>query len=159
MFVLNENSRSKKRSRDSLESCDNTERPTKRKRAARLVGYAGHRPPGFWNSLSKVHLTQGALREFDHRTAQSEQKSLPVRTNCIVASTESRICRLKRFSRHGGPDLTHIRGVSIHSSEKRYRGLTNDIAVCTLSRSKRQHEPVDFMPEEIVPIWVVRVGA
>lgn len=119
MFVLNENIQSKKRSPDSREvvselSTDDTKRPAKRKRSAQSDVHTGHRPPGFWDSLSKVHLTRGALREFDRRIAQYGQPSSLVAVHS-GASTEPRIRQLKRFSRHGGPDLTHVRGVRIRT--------------------------------------------
>ena len=94
MFILNETLRSKKRLRDFLESVrdhsgNDAERPAKRTRTALLDVHTVHRPPGFWDSLSKIHLTRGALREFDRRSAQSKVQSSHVPTDSVVASTVS----------------------------------------------------------------------
>ena len=169
MFVLHENARPKKRPRDCLEtisadSCEQTERGRKRKRTARRDRHAGHWPPGFWDRLSKVHLTRGALREFERRTAQDGSgapQRPPVPNTFLVTSTDSGPRQLQRFSRHGGPDLTHIRGVSTPTSMKLFLrgGPANIIAVCSHSRSKRQHEPVEFQPKAVVRIRSVRLGA
>ena len=165
MFVLNDNSRPKKRSRDSLDSVshhsrDEIEHTAKRKRTEG-EGYTGHWPSGFWDSLSKVHLTRGALREFERRTAQegSGRAQFPPATDTfLIASTESKPRRLKRFSRHGGPDLTHIRGVS---TQRFVRLLlqydsTNTFVVRSFPRSKGQHEPVELQPEALVR-WAERL--
>ena len=117
MFVLHENSRPKKRPRDALgslsgEFCKEPERGRKRNCITREDNRTGHWPPGFYDRLSKVHLTRGALREFERRTAQSKLLSPPIPNSCTITSSEPTNQQLKRFSRHGGPDLTHIRGVS-----------------------------------------------
>src|SRR2546421_2222 len=118
MFVLNEDLPSKKRRRDTLEclpkdSPEDSPSPKRKKRTSEAETYRWHRTPSFWNRLSKVHLTRGALREFDRRTLKAEQPVQTVLTpqssiNTSGPGTKS----VKRFSRHGGPDLTHIRGVS-----------------------------------------------
>ena len=122
MLVLSEEPRPKKRSRDSCDSLSHhssneIEHRAKRKRTKR-DGYTGHWPPGFWDSLSKVHLTRGALREFERRTYQKgfrRAHSRPRTHDRLIASTEPRGRQLTRFSRHGGPDLSHLRGVGVHS--------------------------------------------
>ena len=169
MFVLYENARPKKRPRDCLEtisgdSCEQTERGRKRKRSALGDSHTGHWPPGFWNRLSKVHLTRGALREFERRTAQDGSgapQSPPVPISFLVTSSESGPRRLQRFSRHGGPDLTHIRGVSTPEfmTLLLQSGSANIIAVCSHPRSRGQHEPVELQPEAVVRIRSVRIGA
>jgi hypothetical protein len=121
MFVLNESLGPKKRRRDSFESLleDSPEDSPSGKREkatseARVVH--GHRTPGYWNRLSKVRLTRGALREFDRRTSRPEPRLLTSRSNAD-ASPELGTKGLEQFSRKGGPDLAHIRGVSsVHES-------------------------------------------
>jgi hypothetical protein len=116
MFVLDATARSKKRQRDTLESVpkdspEDAPSVKRRKRTSEAGVVRGHRTPSFWNRLSKVHLSRGALREFDRRTSRAEQPVLTPRSNLNTSSgpgTKS----VKRFSRHGGPDLSHIRGVS-----------------------------------------------
>ncbi|OAG34444.1 hypothetical protein AYO21_11396 [Fonsecaea monophora] len=63
---------------------------------------------GFWNRLSKVHLTGAALREFDCRTLRA---GVPVPTPQLNDDiSRPRTKSVVRFALRGGPDLTHIRG-------------------------------------------------
>ncbi|KAL9056689.1 MAG: hypothetical protein Q9162_002758 [Coniocarpon cinnabarinum] len=62
-------------------------------------------PTAFWDNLSRLWLTPQALREFDRRTREhTGQQQLPcgIEATCVPS--------LKRFARHGGPDLSFIRG-------------------------------------------------
>lgn len=96
-------------------------------------------PPAFWDKLSKIWLTRGALRELNRRNIQpsSSQPQSPYRRarrpvtrnslaglkrNCQVIQTASDFlhrCKsrtlkdIKRFARNGGPDLSDLKGVSI----------------------------------------------
>lgn len=69
----------------------------------------------FWNSLSKVWLTPRALDELDRRNRQSAGS---VRTSITpdqireTAALEHFSYQIKRFAKHGGPDLCGLRGVS-----------------------------------------------
>lgn len=68
-----------------------------------------HRTPrSFWDNLSRQWLTRRALRELDQRTVW------PVAPLPPHWSGKEKIARaqLKRFARHGGPDLGDLRGVS-----------------------------------------------
>ena len=71
-------------------------------------------PSEFWDKLPKVCLTRRALREFDRR--RSAQPVLP------PGAPEVSTTNFGRFSRRGGPDLRHLRGVSAHDA-----GLETDI--------------------------------
>ncbi len=62
-------------------------------------------PPEFWDNLSKVWLTRRALRELDRRN-NAQPPSAPVASAPAVFTSD-----LARFSRHGGPNLRHLRGV------------------------------------------------
>jgi hypothetical protein len=97
----------------------------------------GSQPPtAFWDSLSKIWLTKGALRELNRRNTQSAsnqprlQCRQPVTRNFLAklkrnrrivqsASHFLRHCEpgilkdVKRFARNGGPDLSDLKGVSI----------------------------------------------
>ena len=66
-------------------------------------------PSRFWDDLSRVWLTPRALREFDRRTVR------PVVPIPLELSTlkETQIIKLKHFARHGGPNLTDLRAVSL----------------------------------------------
>ena len=114
MFILKDGALSKKRSRDSSAASallpNDNEHPAKRKRTGDQN--TGHRPPGFWDNLSKVHLTKGALREFDRRKLSNPCQVARCSVHTVVPLTDQNPSHLKRFARHGGPDLTHIRGVS-----------------------------------------------
>ncbi|KAK5654444.1 hypothetical protein OQA88_7355 [Cercophora sp. LCS_1] len=61
-----------------------------------------HPSPAFWDNLSKVPLTPGALREIDRRN-----KPRPVLKPPVPAAHAK---DLGRFARRGGPDLHHFRG-------------------------------------------------
>ena len=167
MYVLHENSRPKKRPRDALGSfsddfCEETERERKRNCITREDNHTGHWPPGFYDRLSKVHLTRGALREFERRTAQSKLLFPPIPNSCTFTSSEPTNQQLKRFSRHGGPDLTHVRGVSAQKSLESgitVVGPSDGVAVRSLPRSTGQHEPVEFKSEAVFRNRIVRVGA
>ena len=118
MLDLNTEPRSAKRSRDSPESTPPTshnEGPpsSKKTRTEDHPIHTGHRPPGFWDSLSRVHLTRGALRELGRRQALNTPEPTLVPCNCTELPREAKTHQLERFARHGGPDLSHIRGVSI----------------------------------------------
>ena len=65
------------------------------------------RPPEFWDNLSQVPLCHGALREFNRRTVRPTTHKPPVQS----VLKEDLVKQLKRFARHGGPDLRDIRGV------------------------------------------------
>lgn len=89
-----------------LDSPRNIKRRATPKRATNGL----RRTPSFWNKLSKVPLTRGALREFDRRTSAAAQNWLSL---CGIALTgDVGTPNLKRFARHGGPYLSRLRGVS-----------------------------------------------
>ena len=116
MFGLENKPSAKKRQRDTLESLpkdspEDSPSAKREKRTSEAETYRWHRPPSLWNRLSKVHLTRGALREFDRRSSRTEQLVLTPRSS-INNTSGPGTKNVKRFSRHGGPDLTHIRGVS-----------------------------------------------
>ncbi|OAP63885.1 hypothetical protein AYL99_03112 [Fonsecaea erecta] len=73
---------------------------------------SGRLTPGFWNRLSSIRLTRRALDEFDRRFSV-RKKSLFKRPTSVKPLSEPGTLRLERFSRHGGPDLTHLRGFTI----------------------------------------------
>lgn len=95
-------------------------------------------PPAFWDNLSKIWLTKRALRELNRRNTQPAPKApnLPYRrthrpitrnfaklnrfhrptrsaddflNNC----TSRTLKEIKPFARHGGPDLSDLRGVCV----------------------------------------------
>ena len=92
----------------------------------RRLGYHSSRsspPAAFWDSLSKIWLTKGALRELDKRNTQSvsnlpplyQQVIKPIQSasdflhNCAPRTLKD----TKRFARYGGPDLSDLRVVCI----------------------------------------------
>ncbi|PGG99224.1 hypothetical protein AJ79_08654 [Helicocarpus griseus UAMH5409] len=70
----------------------------------------------FWGRLSKVWLTRSALDELDRRTPD-----LPSRLE--LSQPEGDLdyikdpAQLRRFARHGGPDLGNLRGIEIESAK------------------------------------------
>ncbi|KAL9128188.1 MAG: hypothetical protein Q9217_003088 [Psora testacea] len=70
-----------------------------------------HHAPGFWRLLRSsgigISLTKGALQELD-RSNTSERQQEPLEKPPFEGPLED----IKRFSRHGCPDLSDIKGVS-----------------------------------------------
>ena len=65
----------------------------------------------FYDSLSKIYLTRRALKEHDRREshrAEIQRPAQPLRQSGIPTDAKA----IKRFARHGGPDLRDLRGVS-----------------------------------------------
>ncbi|KAL7928501.1 hypothetical protein V8C35DRAFT_318111 [Trichoderma chlorosporum] len=111
-------------------------------------------PPEFYDKLSKISLTQRALRELDRRACvQRTHLAFPVDPSLsVLPGTTSG--ELVRFSRHGGPDLRDLRGyryppinyphpVAISTSRpSRSRGRkssdpTSTLATTATTKSKR----------------------
>ncbi|EGC44217.1 conserved hypothetical protein [Histoplasma capsulatum var. duboisii H88] len=70
-------------------------------------------PPGCsWDRLSKVWLTRRALEELNRRTAEHTPPAAPSEHDQLEGSLNIKEDwrRLKRFARHGGPDLRNLRG-------------------------------------------------
>lgn len=136
MFILHESSSSKKRQRDFIESAPEGPTPAakKQKFTPETELHWDHRPPRFWDTLSKVRLSRGAIREFERRTSQTgQQRRRPVSPRA-AASSVGNIQQLKRFSRHGGSDLAHLRGVSILLDETNsHRILTPIVQFASMS--------------------------
>jgi hypothetical protein len=70
----------------------------------------------YWDSLSKLWLTRGALNELNRRNRQTAglvRTSVTRRPDLSGEPTalKNRSYQLKRFARHGGPDLCDLRGV------------------------------------------------
>jgi hypothetical protein len=93
--------------------------PRQRRRRRRRCGRLGQsfRPPRFWDTLSRVRLSRGAIREFDRRTSQTGRRQQLSRPSRLLPFPAGNLQQLRRFSRHGGPDLAHLRGVSVLSNE------------------------------------------
>ena len=164
MSVCNEISCPKKRPRDSPDSVsepslNEVAHPPKRVRIAQEDRYTGHWPPRFWDSLSKVHLTRGALREFERRTSQKRTDSRPSLSGTYLSfttSTESRGRQLKRFSGHSRPDLSHIRGVSLQSPYD--SSFSDDKTVRFHPSPQQRHEPqLELRQEAFLGIKDVKV--
>ena len=82
--------------------------PSAKRRKAE--GQRQHRTPNrFWDDLSRVWLTPCALREFDRRTVRP-MVPIPLELSTLK---ETQIIELKHFAKHGGPDLTDFRAVSL----------------------------------------------
>ena len=104
----------RKRSLSAVDEVQSVERPEKRAR-----GQSSSRQEAkaaFWDSLSRVHLTRRALKELDRRNQLHIQ---PRTTASRIRPNQSRPLKtlrdstgqIKRFARHGGPDLTDLRAV------------------------------------------------
>lgn len=67
----------------------------------------------FWDSLSKVSLTQHALKEHNRRNRLAANLVTPAPERRPDSSKGVGADCIKRFARHGGPDLSDLRGVSM----------------------------------------------
>lgn len=67
--------------------------------------------PAFYDSLPSIYLTRRALDEFNRRTRLADRKKKAAPARSIEPPARS----LTAFSRHGGPDLSDLRGVRICS--------------------------------------------
>ena len=66
-------------------------------------------PPSFWDNLSRLWLCPRALREFNRRADQPVHPSPPHIQH--LKRCEDNSIRLKRFARHGGPNLGDLKTV------------------------------------------------
>ena len=115
MFVLEEPS-SKKRPRSSTrcEDLESHQLTKKKKSASEDCSQPRRRTPSFWNTLSRVWLTRGSLKEFDRRHIQEAGQRCHIPIPYSNSPDGRARQRLKRFARRGGPDLSHLRGVRLH---------------------------------------------
>ena len=133
------NPRKRQRSEQYLPQQNRTSQPLSKRQKHSHPPIGSHPPPAFWDNLSMVWLTKGALRELDRRNALSQSApslscSLHKRshrpfTQHAVAKVDKSyrypqsasefLCHctteslkdIKRLARHGGPDLLELRGV------------------------------------------------
>ena len=107
-----------------------TSQPQSKRR--RLGHHSTGYHPAFWDNLSKIWLTRSALKELDRRNLQSvpnlspryrqahrpvtrrflanrkpTQPACEVLHNCTPGTLKD----IKLFARHGGPDLSGLKGV------------------------------------------------
>jgi len=72
----------------------------------------------YWDSLSKLRLTRRALNELNRRNRKRASPIRPTIAHGLDPSDEAGHLKnlsqqLKRFARHGGPDLRDVGGVSL----------------------------------------------
>ncbi|KIW24847.1 uncharacterized protein PV07_10535 [Cladophialophora immunda] len=143
MFALEE-PQSRKRQRSSQEPGDLEPEPVAKKQRSLSESrdLPRHRPPTFWDTLSKIRLSRGALREFDRRNIE-EKVQPPCTPTPKVEYPQGRArLRLKRFARRGGPDLSHLRGIA--SLPLRDPDTMSDYASSqSLKRSSASSKPTD----------------
>ena len=126
MFDLTPFTPSKRRCRNEAASQPSNQPRNNKKQKCGLS--QGSQPPArFWDNLSKIDLTKAALKELDRRNAQGQpnathalqRRGLITRRSTArernppsVAAVLTRETQaLKRFARHGGPDLGQLKGV------------------------------------------------
>ncbi|KLU92032.1 hypothetical protein MAPG_10979 [Magnaporthiopsis poae ATCC 64411] len=97
-------------------------------------------PPEFWDRLSEIPLVEDALEELDRRNRSSTSPSFPPRPThpTWALSPQSVRAKIARFARHGGPDLTDLRG---------YRGPSNK----AMSPSSRRRAAQRIDPSSSAP--------
>ena len=100
-----------KRQRGAIEEHHSTATPhPARKKAKRRRQLQQETNTAYWDSLSKLWLTRRALDELDRRTRQEASPARPTVARGLDLGDESGQLKnlstqLKRFARHGGPEL------------------------------------------------------
>ena len=115
-----------------------TSQPQPKKQKLNHPTVISHPPSKFWDNLSKIWLTEGALGELGRRISQpatspprprNQPARRPVTRKLLAARKRKRQLTLpasdflhhcdsgtlkdiQRFARHGGPDLSNLKGVS-----------------------------------------------
>lgn len=114
--VQNSVTRSQKRQRCAENCLSDPPTPVGQHRAKQPRVLSSNPPGCSWDRLSKVWLTRRALKELDRRTAGHTPPAAPREHYQLEGSLDINEdwCRLKRFARHGGPDLRNLRGVSLY---------------------------------------------
>lgn len=82
--------------KESSEPCDQVDEETERDVDPLC-------PPKFWDNLSRIPLSRGALKEHDRRNRHIAAAPNPTDSKSIKYD-------LTRYARHGGPDLSDLRG-------------------------------------------------
>lgn len=143
MYTSNPTCSRKRPQPDSLE-LSNQASSTQNKKQKINHPSDSHPSPGFWDNLSNIWLTRNALRELNRRNnrfpreAESQRRRQPTRplTRCVLAEwkqkeenwrptqaveevlqrcTSESLKGIKLLAKHGGPDLSDLRGVCISS--------------------------------------------
>jgi hypothetical protein len=136
----------------------------------------GSQPPAaFWDNLSKIWLTRRALKEFDRRNTQPTPRPDPLpyprsrrpvtrhtvadwkeeeenweptkpATDVLPRCSTTCLQEIKLLARHGGPDLSDLRGVCItrYPLEPTLTILFLVPEACQSSVSHNEREPVLF---------------
>ncbi|KIW36547.1 uncharacterized protein PV06_11201 [Exophiala oligosperma] len=113
MFALEEpKSRKRQRSSQSREDLEPEPIAKKQKPLSESRDLPRHRPPSFWDTLSKIRLSRSALREFDRRNIEEKVQPPCTLPPKVEYPTGRARLQLKRFARRGGPDLSHLRGLA-----------------------------------------------
>ena len=107
---LHEEPRQRKRRRDQSVLKNIEEQPSAKRRKTAPHNH----PPEFWNALSKITLTRRALRELDRRTTLQKTTQEVEATNRSTRLLRSDTEKLLRTAKNGGPNLNHLRGVSVY---------------------------------------------
>ncbi|KAG8527247.1 uncharacterized protein KY384_007991 [Bacidia gigantensis] len=99
-------------------------------------------PPNTWDRVSKLYLTPLALEELSRRTYYFDSISPSISTESEPSpQTTPQHATLAQFARHGGPDLSDVRGDYIVPSRKLYalclpnffaesKGADGDSSIC-----------------------------
>ncbi|KAF1962348.1 hypothetical protein CC80DRAFT_462403 [Byssothecium circinans] len=96
------NRKQKRATEASLTAEQQRQQPAKR----RTPSLRSRFRPEFWDNLSRVPLCRRALREFNRRAVQPAISKPPAQS----VLQDDLVKQLKRFARHGGPNLRDIRG-------------------------------------------------
>lgn len=108
-MLSHEGSYPRKRHREQS-ACNDIEQQARVKRTKTI---SHNYSPEFWDALSKITLTRKALAEFERRTTEENIERVVSSARRTTRLLRSDAKRLREFATKGGPDLSHLRGVSI----------------------------------------------
>jgi hypothetical protein len=73
-------------------------------------------PPEFWDNLSQLWLTKGALRELDRRNRLCSKRLQPSQIRTHRPVTRNFLAAIKLLAEKGGPNISDLRGVRTSNS-------------------------------------------
>ena len=102
-----------RRKRRRTEADPSPNEPSESQPSKRLKQSFALHSAAFYDSLSKVPLTRRSLKELDRRTSRVNGPQRPIPPPRQRVNQEDSLKRLRRFARHGGPDLRDLRAVRL----------------------------------------------
>ncbi|PLB43766.1 hypothetical protein P170DRAFT_514091 [Aspergillus steynii IBT 23096] len=105
------------------------------------------KPAAYWDNLSTLYLTKGALQELQRRIGRPQKKRQSQRPSqtaaAILKKLKNRLEEVKRSSRQGGFDLTDLRGYPQPEIDSRCGPMTRTRPVPKSKRTRKISNDAD----------------